>query len=246
MFLPLRPEEGAHHFPKATFALVGLCVLTFLVTRFGVFEETRELCLAYGEFNPVQWFTSAVMHADWWHLIGNMFFLFAFGIVVEGLAGTPIFLVLIGAATAMKGCVVQLLMLNFEWNPEQLEAWAALGFNNPPMPVALGASGFIFAIMLAAMVWSPKNKIICLWIWSFMYLGTFRLPVTVFVGLYLVINVWDGLTEETVGFVVTTPWLHLIGGAAGGLLAWVFMVTGIVDTGGWHLFGPKARRGDGW
>jgi len=251
MFIPLKPDGGADHFPWATLSLMGICVLMHLATELGIISDPHPLCLVYGEFNPVQWFTSAVMHADLEHLIGNLFFLYTFGIVVEGLVGTPKFLVLIATTMIIEGCITQLLMSDFEWSRRDLAEWRELGVPNPPPLVALGASGFIFAIMAAAMIWAPTSRIVCLWLFGVIG-GVRSIRVRTMVVLYILFNVWQASWETTMTIsqgnlvdTLTTPWLHLIGAGAGALMACVFMATGLIDTDGWHLFGEKTRRRTG-
>ena len=47
----------------------------------------NQLMLQYGTFKPWQWITSNFMHAGFMHLLGNMFCLWGFGLVVEGKIG---------------------------------------------------------------------------------------------------------------------------------------------------------------
>ena len=48
--------------------------------------ESWMLSFADG-MHPEQWLLSIFMHAGWMHLIGNMIFLWVFGLVVEGKLG---------------------------------------------------------------------------------------------------------------------------------------------------------------
>lgn len=243
MFFPLRPEEGAQHFPAATLGLIGLCVVMFLAEVVGVIDDPGPLHLQYGEINAAQWYTSAVMHFDWFHLLGNMFFLFVFGLIVEGISGTPVFVLLVATSVSLQGLMTQFLMMDFEYSPETLEQFARAGILNPPHPAAAGASGFIFGLMVAAMIWAPRNRIDCVLLLRYFHSYAARrvsVSVLTFVILYIALNVLYAITDDpSTG--LTTSWLHLIGAGAGGLLAWILLASGTVDTEGWHLFGSKAH-----
>jgi membrane associated rhomboid family serine protease len=239
LILPLRPEQGVDHFPWATLALMAVCLLMFLATVFEVIAEPRALYLVYGELNPLQWFTCAVMHGDWVHIIGNMFFLYVFGVVVEGLVGTPLFMALVATAVAAQGLFVQFLMLNFEWGPEALAVWASKGVLDPPPQAACGASGFVSAIMVSVMIWAPSSRITYLWMVGFRGRVS-SISILALVVIYLVFNVWHALWNKSPG--VTTEWAHLIGAAIGGLLAWWLLAAGWIATDGWELFGRKRHR----
>ena len=57
----------------------------------------RLLTLEFGKFRPWQWLTANYMHADIFHLLGNMFVLWGFGLVVEGKVGWWRFLLIYNA-----------------------------------------------------------------------------------------------------------------------------------------------------
>ena len=72
-------------------------------------EEPRvnSWMLEYGEFRPLTWLTSVFVHADYAHLIGNMIFLWIFGLVVEGYVGWTRFLPLYLAIGAGQCAIEQ-------------------------------------------------------------------------------------------------------------------------------------------
>ena len=97
IFVPLHCEDEFERPPLAT---AGLVLANFLVALiFGCVnawwplfrtsnpELLESLLLQYGEFAPHTWITSAFVHGNVGHLIGNMIFLFAIGMIVEGLLG---------------------------------------------------------------------------------------------------------------------------------------------------------------
>lgn len=238
MLIPVHADDGLHA-PFGTYALMGLCVLMFVVQSAGVDDEARSLYLEFGKVNPIQWFTSAVCHAGILHLLGNLLFLFVFGTIAEGVCGTRVFMGLVAGAMALEGCITQLVMIGTE--PEVVREWnSSTGWfeTKEIRPAALGASGFIYGLIAASMIWAPHHKVRCVIPWVHDIVEVSALVVAVF---YLAGDAFDILVYESDGL-ISTPWLHLIGAAAGGGLAWVLLKRGVVDTGGWELFGENRNR----
>jgi membrane associated rhomboid family serine protease len=100
---------------------------------------------------PIMYLTSTFLHVGWWHLIGNMWFLWLAGFVLEDAWGRPLYLLVYLTAGAFA-C--------------QFDAWANPGSIIP----ALGASGAIAGLMGAFLVRFPKMKIRMMW---FFDLGLF-------------------------------------------------------------------------
>ena len=99
--------------------------------------------------HPLQWVTSPFLHADLMHLIGNMIFLWAFGLVIEGKLGWLRFAALyLGMGVAQSA----------------FEQVCTLGFGEGG---SLGASAIIYGLMVMAMVWAPRNEMSCLLLLGF-------------------------------------------------------------------------------
>lgn len=173
------------------------------------------LTLSYDTINPLQWFTHNFMHADIMHLLGNMVFLWGFGIVVEGKLGVPRFLGLYTAACLLQGALVQLPMFLLSDRPG----------------VALGASGAIYALMAICVLWAPKNELSC-----FLLLGRFsrviEIPIIGFAGFYLVTQI---LQFCLAGFDMSSAALHLVGALIGLPLGFLFLKRKWVDCEGWDF-----------
>ena len=174
------------------------------------------LTLSYDTINPLQWFTHNFMHADIMHLLGNMVFLWGFGIVVEGKLGVPKFLGLYFVACLLQGALVQLPMFLLSDRPG----------------VALGASGAIYALMAVCVLWAPKNELSC-----FLLMGRFsrviEIPIIGFAGFYLAIQV---LQFCLAGFDISSAALHLVGALIGLPLGLLFLKRKWVDCEGWDFF----------
>jgi membrane associated rhomboid family serine protease len=90
-------------------------------------------------------FTSMFMHADMWHLIGNMIFLWTFGRRVEDACGAWRYLLFYLMAGVIANIGFDLL-------------------NNPQMDIpGIGASGAIAGVMGAYLILFPGTLIRCFW-----------------------------------------------------------------------------------
>jgi rhomboid family protein len=150
------------------------------------------------------WFTpltSMFLHGGWFHLIGNMWFLWVFGNNVEDSMGHFRFL----AFYLLCG----------------LAAAAAQTFVNPSSAIPMvGASGAISGVMGAYIVLYPRVRVHML-----VFLGIFITRIVV--PAYLMLGYWfllqivgGGLASEEGGGVAF--WAHAGGFIAGALLIYVF------------------------
>jgi membrane associated rhomboid family serine protease len=133
----------------------------------------------------LQWAAGVVasmfLHASWWHIGGNMLFLFIFGNNVEDVMGRLRFLVFYfcsGFAAALA------------------QTWATLhyaGVDAASIP-NVGASGAIAGVLGAYIVLLPHARVVAL-------LGILPLPLSAFffIGLWFVLQLWQG------GFSLTHP-----------------------------------------
>jgi len=77
-------------------------------------QFTERHLLRYSELAPDRLFTSMFLHGGFGHLLGNMFFLWAFGIVVEGKLGWWKFLGVYMTIGIVGGFLIQLTMLGYK------------------------------------------------------------------------------------------------------------------------------------
>ena len=93
LIAPYSTDAPIYYRPWVTGSLIVANVLIFFATTFQLMtgnveeESIAWLILDFKTINPLQWITGAFMHGDFMHLLGNMFFLWAFGLVVEGKIG---------------------------------------------------------------------------------------------------------------------------------------------------------------
>jgi len=155
---------------------------------------------------PITYITSTFLHVDWWHVIGNMWFLWLAGFVLEDAWGRPLYLVIYLAAGAFA-C--------------QFDAWV-----NPISIVhSVGASGAVAGLMGAFLVRFPKMKIRMMWLFD---LGLF--PFCRFwMRAYWLLPIWV-LMEINYG---TGPrdgighWAHVGGFLFGGIAAVALRYSGL-------------------
>ena len=114
MLIPLNTDAPIYHFPFACIAMIVVNCFTFLATGWGSMENVDQWspwALAHGDgLHPVQWITSNFIHMGAAHLIGNMIFLWGFGLVVEGKLGWRKFL-LVYLAIGVAQCAVEQTMM---------------------------------------------------------------------------------------------------------------------------------------
>jgi membrane associated rhomboid family serine protease len=139
VLIPYNTDAPIYHFP---FVTIGLIVVNAAIFGLEVNdpEGIIEWTLVLGDgLHPLQWLSNNFLHADLMHLIGNMFFLWGFGLVVEGKLGWWKFLLLYLTIGIIYGAIIQTVMLGAEFG------------------VVLGASGVLFGLLTISLFWAPKN-----------------------------------------------------------------------------------------
>lgn len=114
MLIPINTDAPLYHFPYATIGLIFINCVCFVATGFALNERLLDWwLLEYGNgINPLEWIPAAFAHASVMHLLGNMFFLWGFGLVVEGKLGWRVFVPVYLALAAGWGAGVDLLTVH--------------------------------------------------------------------------------------------------------------------------------------
>jgi membrane associated rhomboid family serine protease len=235
---PYRDENPQFHTPLVTIVFIVLNVLAWVffqgmgtepalsssVCRLGLvpadfLERVRaqvsiplspELsCMITGERQWLTPLTSMFMHGSWFHLIGNMWFLWVFGNNVEDSTGHfryAVFYLLAGVAAASAQTLA---------DPDSL------------IPM-VGASGAIGGVMGAYIVLYPRVRVHLLVFLGF-YITTIVVPAFVMLGHWFLIQLLSGLPalgsqEGGVAF-----WAHIGGFLAGAILVLVFRNRELVE-----------------
>ncbi len=151
---------------------------------------------------PVTLLTYAFLHYDFWHLAGNMVFLWVFGDNVEDAVGHVRFL-LFYALCAIGGGLAHVLVA-------------------PGSPVALiGASGAVAGIVAAYLMLHPRVRV---WVLLFGKIPL-RLSAIWLLGAWIAYQVTYALVE---GDVLVAWWSHVGGIVVGALLIVVLRRPGVV------------------
>jgi len=209
-FLPLGTTRPHWRTPWATFSLIGLCVLVFI------------LQVALGQdmpsgFVPARaslgaWLLAMFMHADVFHLLGNMLFLWLFGTLAEDVLGPRLFLGFYFAGNA-AATVLDWVMT------------AAAAPDGLAIP-RVGASGAIAGIMgLSAVCFLRTRVRIGYLAGLFVYwrVGSFEVAAPVFLGLWGGWELLQGFLSASSGATAgVAHWAH-VGGFLLGLAGAVGM-----------------------
>ncbi|MCA9196979.1 MAG: rhomboid family intramembrane serine protease [Planctomycetales bacterium] len=226
MIIPYNTDAPVYYFPFGTIATIATNIAFYFLFCLGIQDGTpHPFILDFETINPLQWLTSIFMHAHLLHLIGNMVFLWSYGLVIEGKVGTLRFLAIYLGIGVSQTAVEQILMFS-------------LGQTGG----SLGASAAIFGLLGIAMLWAPKNCLECIYVLGFYFHGTFACPIIIFGAIQVVMEIFLFILAE---FSMSSAALHLMGLVAGIPVGLVMLRRNWVDCEGWDLFstyfgdGPK-------
>jgi membrane associated rhomboid family serine protease len=219
-FFPYSTDAPIYHLPFATGAFVLSNIAIFFATTLQVLlgnmdvESIEWLILQFNQINPLQWITGSFMHADPIHLLSNMFFLWTFGLVIEGKIGTIAFATLYMVMTLIDGAIIQVPMF-------------FLGGESG----AQGASGVIFALMTIAIIWAPENEMDCFY-WFLFRPGTVEVRIIALGAAFIFLQI---VFLYIGGFGMSSPMLHMAGVLIGLPIGFAMLRQGLVDCEGWDI-----------
>lgn len=221
LIIPISTDAPIYHGPWATIAMIVANVIIAIAFGTAGIEHRAEWGLYYGTgLHPVQWLTSNFIHADIGHLVGNMIFLMAFGLVVEGKVGWLRFLAIYVGIGMAHAALQQMFMA-------------------PDMPsVSFGASSPIFGLLAICMIWAPRNEMTCLYWFCYRY-GEREFSLQTLASIYLGLAIVDAWWK---GESVSTPMLHLSGAFVGLIVGAAMVKLHWVDCENWDLFAVMAGR----
>jgi membrane associated rhomboid family serine protease len=221
MFIPLHDTNHLRYIKHqyVTLALIGINVLVFLITSTSSESAQMAAVLGLGYIPSVvhdinvlppgyemvvpeaTYLTYSFLHADWWHLAGNMLFLWVFGDNVEDAMGHLRYLFFY-LACAVAGAFFHGLMA-----PE----------SSAPL---IGASGSVAGIVAAYLMLHPRVKV---WVLAFGRIPL-RLPAWIVLVAWIAMQVvMFALAGED-----QVSWAAHIGGiVAGALLVLVLRRKGV-------------------
>jgi membrane associated rhomboid family serine protease len=185
---PIKDNVPTRSFPIATVTLIAINAAVWIfyelpnlnaaVDELGYHPcEVENSCPVVGQDWPLTALTSMFMHGDWFHIIGNMLFLWIFGNNVEDTLGRLRFVVfyLLGgfAATALQTFIT----LDYGTQAES------------EIP-NIGASGAVSAVLGAYLVILPRASVVTVIFVIIIFIREF--PAWVFLGFWFVLQAWSG------------------------------------------------------
>jgi len=224
--IPLKDDIPSRTFPIVNIILIILNVFFFLVEV----SLGERLNVLFGNFGVVPakffasyyliddrivyvgtvdriipLFTSMFLHGGWFHLLGNMLYLWIFGDNVEDRMGHLrylIFYILCGLIAGMTHII----------------------FNPSSKVPSVGASGAIAGVLGAYMLSFPTARVVVLVV-LFFYIDFIALPALLVLGFWFVMQFFSGVLSlgvESASAGGVAWWAHIGGFVAGMVLLFVF------------------------
>jgi membrane associated rhomboid family serine protease len=226
--LPLRDANPTRRTPLVTLAIIIACFVGFawelglqasggetalndFLTTWGVVPADLTAAWSRGDYvsqETATLITSQFLHGGWFHLLGNMLYLWIFGNNVEDRLGRVGFLLFYLAGGVLAG----------------LSQVAIDPVSTIP---TIGASGAIAAVLGAYFVFFPRARVTSLVFLGFFY-QLIDVPAIIVLGFWFLLQIIDGLASlgvtQTGGVAV---FAHIGGFVAGALAARaIILVTG--------------------
>ncbi len=218
---PLRDNIPSRTYPFVNVALIVINSLVFLY-EVSLGPHLQEFILTYGmvpakilwisqhqpwnlveRFGP--FFTSMFLHGGWFHLIGNMWFLWIFGDNVEDRLGHGRYLLFYLLSGLVAG-------------------WVHYITNMASGVPTVGASGAIAGVMGGYFLLYPYARVLTL-IFVFIFVDIVEVPAFFFLGLWFLMQLFQGTFSlaavDTMSGGVAW-WAHIGGFAAGASMVHLF------------------------
>ena len=215
--IPIRDEIKTHRIPIVNYVLILVNVVVFLwayvfnpnpdaiYSEFALFPSAIREGLDLGDMRDIV--TSMFLHAGWFHLLGNMLYLWIFGDNIEDRLGHIRYLLFYLAGG--------------------ISAAFAHYFINPTSAIpTVGASGAIAAVLGAYLVIYPQSRV-----YTFIPIGFFArlrlVPAVVVLTLWFVLQLFSGV--GSLGMADqggTAYWAHIGGFVYGLLVGFLFKKSG--------------------
>jgi membrane associated rhomboid family serine protease len=199
--IPLKDINPSRSFPIVNLTIILVCSVVWLYEvsleeyKFNDFIYNFGLVPVEVFSKPYQLFTHMFLHGSWLHIIGNMWFLWVFGDNVEDRLGKfkyLLFYVLSGIGAAVIQSLVSFLT----------------GAVDIPM---VGASGAISGVLGAYLYLFPHARILAL-VPVFFFLTFMELPAVFFIGMWVFIQIINGLITLPFASMGGVAWFAHIGG----------------------------------
>ncbi len=176
LLIPIRTDSPVRRAPRVNQSIILANVLVFLLLD--VFSSwlgrgddesiKRRLVIDPQNLELYQFFTYQFLHGDFWHIFGNMLFLWVFGNSVNSKMGNVSYLFFYLACGVFAG----------------------VGFAATSDAPCLGASGAIAGVTTAFLVLFPRSAVtVFYWLW--LYVGTVQVQALLLIVLKIIL--WDNV-----------------------------------------------------
>lgn len=214
MFIPLRDSTFRLRRPYVIYLLLAVNVFVFLYQSFLPRSFHREWFYMAGVIpshlfregilsSIIPFFSSLFIHGGFFHLAGNMLYLWIFGDNIESTLGHGRFIFF------YFSCGIIATLVQVITNP----------VSNLPI---VGASGAISGILGAYLIRYPRARIEVL-IWLFIFIKRVWIPAIYVLGFWFLIQVSNGLGALTFQQQGGVAWFAHIGGFLAGVLGLLLM-----------------------
>ncbi|GAW93696.1 rhomboid family intramembrane serine protease [Calderihabitans maritimus] len=214
--IPLKDNIPSRRVPVVSLLLIGVNIAVF-VYQLTLGPQVGEFIYSYGVVPKhflsfhlwseklVRLTTAMFLHGGWFHLVGNMLYLWIFGDNVEDRMGHLRYLVFY-LLTGYLATVAHIL-----FNPYS------------PVPI-IGASGAIAGVLGGYMILFPWARVLTL-VPIFFFFQVIQVPALIFLGLWFFLQLFNGAFAITM-FQATqgVAWWAHIGGFISGMILVRFFV----------------------
>lgn len=226
MFFPISDDNPSSSTPYVTYFLIGLCSFVFMLQYLSqmnpsIFYNFGFVPAAFfSDYSSITIYTSMFLHGGFFHIAGNMLYLWIFGDNVEDAMGTLkfiIFYLLCGTIAAL-----------------------CQGFVDPNSQIPMvGASGAIAGVLGAYLMLYPKANVKCL-VFIIIIIQMIRIPAFIVLGFWLALQFFNipGSIDSDGG----TAYFAHIGGFLAGIVLIPFFKNKNVqlfhekNTSSWQVF----------
>ena len=224
MILPIRTSIRPRRTPYANYALIAVNVIIFLFEyhtdpftgRIGFRPWVPQFMLTPAHPFLWQFVSYAFLHGGFWHIFGNMFFLYLFGNNVNDRLGSVGYLCFYLAGAVFSGIGHTVI------------------HSSSTIPT-LGASGAVAAITGAYLVLFPQTLITVIY-WFFL-IGTMEVPALYFIAFKMIFL--DNMIARYTPNVAYDA--HLSGYAFGILVMLGMLAAGLISSSGFDLWSMMKR-----
>lgn len=217
ILIPISTDAPIYHRPIGTVALIAVNIAVYMATGSDIHQAINQYGLHHGTgFTPIQWITSNFIHGGVLHLIGNLIFLWGFGLIVEGKLGWMQFIPLYLGMGALECILEQAVFANSDG-------------------ISFGASSIIFSLMVISLIWAPQNELTVFYWLFFRFAGVFDISIVMFALLNLMISVVTVVLLQLMQSPPGGEILHLLGAAIGAGIGFLYLKLKLVDCEGWDI-----------